>query len=314
MLTRESKYDSYVSHAAIPIFRLRNTMKLLLLLFLNMVVLTSSLFAAGPKSFLDGLIFHAPFDGGADARLAVGDGGIYTAPPSRDPTESKPGLDPKVVAIGKGKGRYGDALHFMKKSREMVFFHGEKNTGYRAKDWSGTISVWLSLDPADLKQQFADPVQITDKKYNNSAFWVDFTKDDTPPHFRMGVFPDWKVWNPEDLKQNKVPESEQPIVRAKGQHFGHDKWTHVVMTFSGFNTEGTGGTAKLYINGNFQATVKNRRQVFTWELSKTTIRLGLGYVGLLDELSIFNRTLNAYEVQTLYKLPAGLSGLSSRRK
>jgi len=130
----------------------------------------------------------------------------------------------------------------------------------------------------------------------------------------MGVFPDWKVWNPEDLKQNKIPESEQPIVRAKGQHFGRDKWTHVVMTFSSFNTAGTDGTAKLYINGDLQGTVKDRRQVFTWDLSKATIRLGLGYVGLLEELSIFNRTLNADEVQTLYKLPAGLSGLSLRRK
>lgn len=289
-------------------------MKLLLLLSLALVGQTASLFSAEPKSLLDGLIFHAPFDGGADARLAAGDGRIYTAPPSRDPTESRQGSDAKVVAISEGKGRYGGALHFRKKSREMVFFHGEKNTGYRAKDWSGTISVWLSLDPADLKQQFADPVQITDKKYNNAAFWVDFTKDDTPPHFRMGVFPDWKVWNPEDLKQNQIPESELPIVRAKGQHFGRDKWTHVVMTFSGFNTDGTGATAKLYVNGNLMGTVKDRRQVFTWDLSKATIRLGLGYVGLLDELALFNRALSPDEVQTLYKLPAGLSGLSSLGK
>lgn len=289
-------------------------MRVFLILTLIVVGPTVNVFAAGPESLLDGLIFHAPFDGGADARLAAGDGRIYTAPPSRDHTESQPGLNAKEVVIASGKGRYGDALHFPKKSRNMVFFYGDKNTGYRAKDWSGTISVWLSLDPADLKQQFADPVQITDKKYNNSAFWVDFTKDDTPPHFRMGVFPDWKVWNPEDLKQNQIPESEQPIVRAKGQHFGRDKWTHVVMTFSGFNTAGTGGTAKLYINGDLQGTVKNRRQVFTWDLSKTTIRLGLGYVGLLDELAIFNRALNADDVQTLYKLPAGISGLSSLPK
>lgn len=288
-------------------------MKPLLLLALIIVSPTTTTLAEGPKSHLDGLIFYAPFDGGTDARLATGDGQIYTAPPSRDPTESRLGLDATVVAISEGKGRYGDALHFMKKSREMVFFHGEKNTGYREKDWSGTISVWLSLDPADLKQQFADPIQITDKKYNNSAFWVDFTKDDTPPHFRMGVFPDWKVWNPEDLKQNKIPETEQPIVRAKGQHFRRDKWTHVVMTFSGFNTDGTGATAKLYIDGNLQGTVKDRRQVFTWDVSKATIRLGLGYVGLLDELSIFNRALTADEVQTLHELPAGLSGLSAIR-
>jgi len=289
-------------------------MKLLFLLALIIVVPTATLFAAGPKSLLDGLIFHAPFDGRADATLATGDGRIYTARPSRDPTDSKPGLNAEEVVIGSGKGRYGDALHFLKKSRKMVFFYGDKNTGYRAKDWNGSISMWLSLDPADLKQQFSDPVQVTDKKYNDAAFWVDFTKDDTPPHFRMGVFPDSNVWNPEALKQDKIPESELPIVRVKQQHFGRDRWTHVVMTFSGFNTDGIGGTARLYINGDLQGTVKDRRQVFTWDLSKATIRLGLGYVGLLDELTIFNRALNANEVQMLYELPTGLSGLSSARK
>ena len=55
-------------------------------------------------------------------------------------------------------------------------------------------------------------------------------------------------------------------------------------------------------------------QVFTWDVSKATIRLGLGYVGLLDELAIFNRTLSTDEVQSLYELPTGLSGLLSYRK
>ena len=242
------------------------------------------------------------------ANLAAGDGRIYTAPPSRDPKESKPGLNGEEVAIGSGKGRYGDALHFLKKTRNMVFFYGAKNMGYRAKDWNGTISMWLSIDPADLKQAFSDPVQITDKKYNDAALWVDFTKDDTPPHFRMGVFADAKVWNPEDRKPNEIPESEQPIVRVKQPPFGSDKWTHVVMTFSGFNTDGTGGTARLYINGDLQGTVKDRRQVFTWDLSKATIRVGLGYVGLLDELAVFKRALSADEVRTLYELPGGLAG------
>ena len=302
-----------ILHYTYP-FPARNTMKPLLLLSLSIVGPTTTLFAAGPAGLLDGLIFHAPFDGGADARQAAGDKRIYTAPPSRDPTQCKPGLDAKVVAISSGNGRYGDALHFMKKSKNMVFFYADKNMAYRAKDWSGTISMWLSIDPADLKQQYSDPVQITDKKYNNAAFWVDFTKDDTPPHFRMGVFPDTNVWNPKERKQNEIPESELPIARVKQPPFGRDKWTHVVMTFSGFNSSGTGGTANLYINGDLQGTVKDRRQVYTWDLSKATIRVGLGYVGLFDELAIFNRALSAEDVRALYKLPAGLGALSSARQ
>ncbi len=281
----------------------------LLLLTLSIVGLTAPVFAAGPIGLHDGLVFHAPFDGKADADFSAGDGRIYTAPPSRDPRESKPSLNPEEVVIATGKGRYGDALHFLKKTRNMVFFNAAKNTGYRARNWSGTISMWLSIDPADLKQAFSDPVQITDKKYNDAALWVDFTKDDTPPHFRMGVFADTSVWNPKERKQKEIPESELPIVRVKQPPFGRGKWTHIVMTFSGFNTDGTDGIAKLYINGDLQGTVKDRRQVFTWDLSKATIRVGLGYVGLFDELSIYNRALNADEVRTLYELPAGLGGL-----
>ena len=86
------------------------------------------------------------------------------------------------------------------------------------------------------------------------------------------------------------------------------------MTFSRFNTDGTDGTAKLYINGDIQGTVKDRRQVFTWDPSKATIRVGLGYVGMFDELSIYNRALSAAEVRALYELPAGLGGLSALGK
>ena len=281
-------------------------MKLLFMLPLSIVGLMAPVFAAGPEGLHEGLIFHAPFDGGVDAKISAGDGRIYTAPPSRDPTQSKPGLNPEEVTLAKGQGRYGDALHFLKKTKNMVFFYGAKNTGYRAKDWSGTISMWLSIAPADLEQDFSDPVQITDKKFNDAALWVDFTKDDTPPHFRMGIFADTDVWNPKQLKQDEIPEAEQPIVRVKQAPFGRTKWTHVVMTFSGFNTEGADATAKLYINGELQGTVKDRRQVFTWDLSKATIRVGLGYVGLLDELLIYNRALSADEVRALYELPDGL--------
>ena len=289
-------------------------MKTALLVSLIISCPAAPLFASEPKELLDGLLFHAPFDGKADARFAAGDKRIHTAPPSRDPTASKPGLGAKVVAISRGNGRYGDALHFKEKSRDMVFFYADRNTGYSRMNWSGTISMWLSIDPADLNQQYADPVQITDKKYNNAAFWVDFTKDDTPPDFRMGVFPDTNVWNPNSRKQNEIPESELPIARVKKAPFGRDKWTHVVMTFSRFNTDGTDGTAKLYINGELRGTVKDRRQVYTWDPANATIRVGLGYVGLFDELAIFDRALNADDVRLLYKLPAGLTAVSSSRK
>jgi hypothetical protein len=39
------------------------------------------------------------------------------------------------------------------------------------------------------------------------------------------------------------------------------------------------------------------------------IALGLGYIGLLDELSIFRRTLDGGEVRTLHGLESGVTAL-----
>ena len=55
----------------------------------------------------------------------------------------------------------------------------------------------------DLKPGFCDPIQITDKAYNDSAIWADFTKDDKPRHFRLGVFGALKSWNPENLPTDR---------------------------------------------------------------------------------------------------------------
>ena len=49
-------------------------------------------------------------------------------------------------------------------------------------------------------------------------------------------------------------------------------------------------------------------------MNERVVVIGLGYVGLFDELAIFNRALSADEVRELYELPAGLRGLSSLGK
>ena len=39
------------------------------------------------------------------------------------------------------------------------------------------------------------------------------------------------------------------------------------------------------------------------------VRLGVNYVGLFDELALFDRALTAEEVRTLYELPGGVASL-----
>ena len=172
------------------------------------------------------------------------------------------------------------------------------------------MSFWLSLDPnQDLEPGYCDPLQVTDEDYNDAALWVDFTKDDKPRHFRLGVFGDLKTWNPKGLEPDKNPDFLRRLVVVKEPPFGRGKWTHVAVTFSGLNARGRGGSAKLYLNGRLQGTTPEIREPFTWDVPRAAIRLGVNYVGLFDELSAFNRPLNDKEIQTLYELKGGVGAL-----
>ena len=49
---------------------------------------------------------------------------------------------------------------------------------------------------------------------------------------------------------------------------------------------------------------------FTWDVERGAIRLGVNYVGLFDELSLFDRPLTDDEVRTLHALDGGVAALS----
>ncbi|MCU1274013.1 MAG: hypothetical protein JWO48_1444 [Bryobacterales bacterium] len=149
-----------------------------------------------PQSLRLSLSFHASFDKALDADFARGERKIYNAPDYKQLSNAKPGLGDVDAAIEKGAGVAGsDALRFRSKNTRALFFRGDRHIALSG----GTLSFWLKLDPQkDLAPGYTDPIQLTDKEYNNSAIWVDFTKDDVPRHFRLGVFGSLKVWNPAD--------------------------------------------------------------------------------------------------------------------
>ena len=263
------------------------------------------------ESLRKALAFHASFDGQADADFARGDKRIYTASDMKR-TDARAGLHRADVEIAKGKGKFGDALRFGKNDKAVVFFQAEKNLGYRAKDWNGTVSFWLSLDPdKDLKPGYCDPIQITDKQWNDAAFFVDFTKDDKPRHFRLGLYSDSKVWNPKGLKFDEIPVADRPFSEEVTRPpFGRDRWTHVLFTFSALNTGKADGAGKLYLDGKPVARIHGRTLTFTWEPSRAAMMLGLNYIGLFDDLSVFDRALTEGEVDRIYRLEGGIRSLS----
>ena len=257
----------------------------------------------------EGLTFHASFDGGPDAGYALGDRRIYTAASFNRQDAAQPGLHASnIVVIARGQGRFGDALWFNQKPAPLVFFKAAKNISYRTNNWSGTVSFWLNADPVELAPGFCDPIQITPRAWNDACFFVEFEKREDVP-FRLGVYADYKVWNPNGRRWDEISFTEKPLLGATGQAFGKGRWTHVAFTFENFNTGRADGVARLYLDGIYQGALSPRLQTFTWDPAKTLVMLGASYIGLLDELSIFDRALTPNEILALNQLPAGVPGL-----
>lgn len=256
----------------------------------------------------EALTFSASFEKGADADLAKGDKRIYTAS-SGQRKDPQPGLPAGEIEVAKGQGRLGgDALRFIKKSGKVAFFKAAGNVDYRQQDWSGTVSFWLSLDPkTDLGDWYCDPIQITEKTWNDAALWVDFSKDEKPKHFRLGALADLKVWNPTNRDFEKMTAAERPVVVVTETPFSRETWTHVAITFEKFNSGKPNGQAKLYLNGKLQGAISGRNQTYSWDPEKAAIQIGMSYVGLFDDLALFNRALNETEIQVIHSLKAPLA-------
>lgn len=255
----------------------------------------------------DDLLFYASFDNGTSADVAVGDKDIYTADLRKNIENAKPGLLNPDVVIAKGKGLSGDALDFKKKSRMTTFFKAHKNMGYSKENWSGAISFWLQLDPEkDLEPGYCDPIQITDVNYNDASLWVDFTKNN-PRNFRLGVLGDLEVWNPKKLGPDENQDYLRRLVTVEEPPFSRGEWTHIVINFSGLNTDS--GSSELFVNGKSKGKVPTIEDPFTWNEEKANIMLGLNYIGLFDELAVFNRQLSAEEIELIFNTKEGLRSI-----
>lgn len=278
------------------------------------VLASNSAQAADQSSLSTALTFHASFDGSTEAEFALGDAKLYHAPAMNKRAEARPGLPTNGITAAKGQGRFGDALAFADKASGMVFFHAAKNVGYRSRNWSGTVSFWLKADPAgELKPGFCDPIQITPRAWNDAAFFVEFEKRPAGIPFRLGAYADFNVWNPSNRKWEEIPMADKPLLTVEQPPFAKGKWTHVAFTFEHFNSGAAEGVARLYLDGKPRGTIPARTQTFTWDMDKSAVMLGLSYVGLFDELSLFNRALAPEEIARLHALPDGVQSLLKER-
>ncbi len=256
---------------------------------------------AADSSLESALTFYASFDSGTDADLAKGDKRLFTLvdkqPKAGNHTEG-------MTLLAKGKGLSGGALHFTKRKAKWLLYDGAKNFHFAEKNWSGTVSFWLKVDPVnELDPGYVDPIQITPNTWNDASFFVDFNKDGNPRAFRLGAFADRAVWNP---TKKEVPEPQRPLVPAKSHPFSKDKWTHVAFTWERFNTGKKDGVAMLYLNGKKEGSITGWNQQFSWGGKEHRVLIGLNYMGLFDELACFNRALSAKEIKRIHTNQAPL--------
>jgi hypothetical protein len=256
------------------------------------------------------LTFHASFDHGPDADFGSGDRRIYSAAVDEDQhiVGLTAGLGDPPIAIVEDRGKFGAALEFTADNSHVLVYKAERNVAYSASAFEGSASFWMSLDPAAIPGRYSDPFQLTDKKYSDACIWVDFTKNDEPSDFRLGVFGDAREW---DLTHQEARNEAfyYRLAKIAEPPFAAGQWTHVVITWEGVNTP-RHGRARLYFNGEYRGATGRIRESFTWDIANTTVRLGMGhFVGLVDDLALFSRPLTAAEVRVLYGLSRGVAEL-----
>ena len=254
---------------------------------------------------------YASFDDSIAADLAGGEQGVQTRadnPGAQGTYDISAGFPENAFRIASGAGVSEGALQAIDvlPNRGRLFFPAAGNIGYRSEGWSGSVSFWLRTNPDKLlKTRFCDPIQITEKRSSDGALWVDFP-DTSPRDLRLGAF--------RALGDNEraVPDTDPaaPLIVLPEVGFAEDDWHHVAMTWHNFDTGHANARVTLYIDGQVIGALTNREIAMEWEIEKAGIYFAVNYIGLLDELAVFERELSPAEISHLKDHPGCLSGRS----
>ena len=167
----------------------------------------------------------------------------------------------------------------------------------------------MRIDPdADLEPGYCDLLQLVAGDNSKGFIFLEWSRDERPRLFRYVVRPMTKLWNPTGAAWESLPASKRPMVQVERAPFAGNKWTHILMTFDRLNS-GKKGVGRLYLNGALQGEVAGWDQTYGWDAEKVRLYLGVGYIGYIDDLAIFDRALTDKEVRTIYEMPNGIAEL-----
>ena len=215
------------------------------------------------------------------------------------------GFDAGVFRIVAGAGVSAGALEATRTlpRNGRIFVPALGNLAYRKGGWAGSASFWLNTDPNRMLKSYSDPLQITERGASNGAIWCDFN-DATPRDMRMGLFPAVPP------RGKPIPESDPaaPIIWNRRVDFRAGDWHHVAMSRENLDGGRADATGSLYVDCELIGTTGPREIAMHWNLARTGIYFAVGYIGLMDELALFDRALTPGEVKMLRARPGLLRG------
>lgn len=251
------------------------------------------------------LTLHAGFDGRFEADFSKGNRTLYLSGGGT----SGPAVESDALKLAREGGKFGGALQVTKKNPIRPFFKGPGAIDYKPANWSGSVSVWLRISPdEDLEPGYCDPVQIVGGDSRKGFIFLEWSKDETPRHFRYAIRPLYEIWNPKAIDWAQMTDAERPMVQVKRAPFSRTKWTHVVFTYDRLNA-GKSGVGTLYIDGRNQGRLTGWDLTFGWDPAKVQLVLAAAYVGYIDDLAVFDRALNDAEVAQVFNLRNGIADL-----
>lgn len=271
-----------------------------------LITLTTAGIAAADDPLARAIAFHASFDAAFDADFSRGDPACRV----REGKELVAAAASPEIRLVPGGGRFGGAIEFPRKGTARPQYAGKGVLGYAPDGWSTTVSAWLRLDPdKDLEPGYCDPVQIEGDDAKKGFVFLEWSKDETPRLFRLAIRPLFHIWNPDNVKWADIPFAKRPMVQVEKAPFGRDRWTHVAFTVENVNVAGAKPTGRLFIDGACMGAIENWDLSFGWAPGSERLVIGAAYVGLIDDLAVFDRALSADEVARLHRLPGGVRDL-----
>ncbi len=254
----------------------------------------------------DAVSFYASFDETLMPEVGAGTLSTRYNAKASGKFDIEPGYDKAKFRIAKGKGIAGggclEAVDVLPKNGR-IFYPMKSNLAFKKGGWGGAFSMWINTDPNTLlKTTFCDPIQITQNGANNGGIWFDFNNA-KPRDMRMGAFPAV----PTGKIGIKEEDPNAPMVRVPKVGFKVGDWHHIVVSWSNFDTGKGDAISTLYVDGKKIGDVKDRPIAMDWDVEKGGIYVAVNYVGMIDEMALFNRAVTADEVARLHTTPGLLS-------